>query len=295
MSNSITSSHHWVLARERMQNEYTHLENKLVAAKKTKELWLGLKIALDVVGSNNPLLDDFIKFNTISQFRQMIALEYDLTVKQRVLNSTLLLLNEANKGAKAQRTERLRLGNTEKPTKCICFHSLTGSVCKDKRIYVNADPSVQIVEKKVNNNETVKALNDDYIPKTCKEYHSNFNVGERKDGIYLVKPSREVEALPVYCDMKGGGWMFINGLGTLFDPASSSYPLSDSILNSRVFKQLHEISSEFKSTVGDYCSTNSYSTTNDPQRDVVMQFLCKTPSIQDNKKTLFSFLKYWMK
>lgn len=68
----------------------------------------------------------------------------------------------------------------------------------------------------ITNKDGVRIFSDGLIAKNCNEYKNPINkkyryINEIGNGIYLIKPSAEVEQIKVYCDMESdnGGWTTI--------------------------------------------------------------------------------------
>nr|CAG4710853.1 unnamed protein product [Naegleria fowleri] len=229
---------------------------------------------------------DMNRYRTLNKNRHYALNEIvqDLELKKQVLQEALLMVSS--------KLLDLSLLNT---FPCSCMEKTTLNDCRNEDQHVLGDQLLQttnleshIVFMASNNNS---AQQNGY-PKTCKEYLQRF--GEIPNGLYLIHPLKDLSPLVVYCDMEGGGWMYMNGFNSTETPSSNERevsPISFSNFEDPIFMYLYYLAIEARSSVGDSCVIDSSDP--EPQQDVIMQKLCNR--LSPSGQNLNGAVKYWIK
>ncbi|KAG2394165.1 hypothetical protein C9374_003929 [Naegleria lovaniensis] len=226
---------------------------------------------------------DMDRYRTLNKNRRYVLNEIvqDLELKKQVLQEALLMVSS--------KLLDLSLLNT-----CSCMERTTLNDCREEDQVVG-DQILQTTNLESHNvfipSNNNSALQNGY-PKTCKEYLQRF--GESPNGLYLVRPLKDLSPLLVYCDMEDGGWMYMNGFNSTETPTTNereASPISFSTFEDPIFMYLYYMATEVRSSMGDSCVIDSSDP--EPQQDVIMQKLCDR--LSPTGQNLNGAVKYWIK
>ncbi|EFC43495.1 predicted protein [Naegleria gruberi] len=272
------------------------LDDQLDNIRIMKQNVMALRDANDII---TPYVDnlniDKVQLQSImdkatSDLISLIRQEQDLLMKQQIIGSSIAVLSQRRNGADllADQTQF----NYVPGTKCICFDLNSGKSCKPEEMA--SENLFSINETQWYDGSIVKSLTSvsNYIPTTCREYLTNFYVGKTGNGLYIVKPSAEFPAFPVYCDMSKGGWIYLNGIQNHETPFKQPItPITPDLVESIEFRSLIKLANQVKSMVGDECAI-SYDP--DDYHERTMKKLCTVDGFSTPGKFV-SFFQYFIR
>ncbi|KAG2394168.1 hypothetical protein C9374_003932 [Naegleria lovaniensis] len=167
---------------------------------------------------------------------------------------------------------------------CLCDDGYYGENCERSKELTNTivlDTSMNVF----------KLATGNYIPTTCKEYHSKYYRGSG-NGYYLINPVQGTQPFVGYCDMINGGWMLINNNSSRTTTAVGM--LTYEKLSSVVIKSM-----EIKNSIGERCVISG-DAAQLVFKDPMMKILCNSvnhflPILSSLDLLFITPQQYWIK